>query len=115
MATDVAVQTLSLAATTPTARTADAAGNTFTPPPSGPVNIRIVNGSGGSITCTVDDPTTGTPEAATQFNPDAALVVPASGTRAFKIANPARFTDPTTGKITLAWSSATSVTFELTA
>ena len=114
MATDVTVQALSLAATTPTSRTADGTGNTFTPPFNGPVFIRITNGGGASITATLDDPTSSTPEAATAFNPDAAMVVPNGGTRVFKIANPSRFTDPTTGKCSLAWSSATSVTFELT-
>jgi hypothetical protein len=112
MATDVAVQTLSLAATTPTALSADAAGNTFTPVGGGPHFLRVIYGSGGSITATIDDPNTVTPEGASAFNPDVPIVV-ASGSRIVKISNPSRFAATATGKVSIAWSSATSVTFEL--
>lgn len=113
MATDVAAQTLSLAATAPVPLTADAAGNTFSPAGSGAHYLRVINGSGGSITVTVDDPTTAGPDGATAYNPDVSLVVPAGTSRLTKIANVARFQNPTTGKVALAWSAATSVTFEL--
>lgn len=113
MATTRTVQLPSLSATTPTLFAADAAGDNFTPPGSNPVFLWIVNGSGSSVTATVDDPTSVTPEAATQWNPDAACVIPAGGTRLFKLGAVARFTDPTTGKVTISWSAVTSVTAAL--
>lgn len=110
-ATNVAVQTLGLTAT-PSALSADATnGNAFTPL-SDSTLLRIINGSGSSTTCTVDDPTSVSPSGATQFNPDASIACPAGAAR-MCVLSTARFADPTTGKVNLAWSVGTSVTFEL--
>jgi hypothetical protein len=113
MATDVTVQNPSLTGIAPGPINADATGNTFSPLGSGTHFIRAINGSGSPITMTIDDPNTVGPDGATAFNPDAAITIPAGATRQVKIASIARFQNPTTGKVTLAWSSATTVTFEL--
>lgn len=107
------VQTLSLAVTTPTAVAADATGDKFAIG-SSPVFVRIINGSGASITATLDDPNTLTPEGAQTFNPDVQFVVPAAGSRIVKISDGRRFTSPTDGLATLTWSAAASVTVEYT-
>ncbi len=113
MATTRTVQTLSLAVTTPTAFTADATGDKFAIG-STPVFVRISNGSGGSITATLDDPNTLTPEAAQTFNPDVQFVVPAGASRVVKVSDGRRFNAVADGLATLTYSSATSVTVELT-
>ena len=114
MATDVSVQILSdVTATAPTAITADATGNTFTPPDNTEIFARFMNGSGASITVTVDDPNSVTPTGATAWDPDAAIVVGAGVDRMVKIGDPARFTAGATGKVTFTYSDVTSFTFEL--
>ena len=113
MATTVTVQVPSLTAAAPTVTTADATGNNFAPIGSGPHYLRITNGSGGSITCTIDDVNSVGPDGATSFNADVVATVPAGTTRLVKMGALGRFTSGTTGLVALAWSAATSVTFEL--
>lgn len=113
MATTRTVQTASLTATAPGAFSADATGDKFAIPTSGPVYLRIINGSGSSITCTIDDPNSGAPTGASTFNPDVAIAVPATSTRVVKLDDRVRFTNSADQLVSLAWSSVTSVTFEL--
>jgi hypothetical protein len=70
--------------------------------------LRIINGSGSSITCTVSPPgLTGYGEA----NPDKVITVPTTASRSCLI--PAAYADPSDSyKVALTWSATTSVTFE---
>lgn len=114
MPTTRTVQTASLTPVAPGAFTADATGDKFAMPASGgPVYLRITNGSGSSITCTIDDPNSVTPTGATSFNPDVAVAVPAGASRVVKVGDPTRFTNASDSLVALAWSAAASVTFEL--
>jgi hypothetical protein len=87
-----------------------AAGDAFSN--DGSTLLRIINGSGGPVTCTLDDPNTQTPVGATAFNPDAALVVAAGATRTFGPFPPSRFNDPN-GRVQMSWTATGSVTWEL--
>lgn len=107
------VQTASLTAVAPGPFSADVAGDKFAIPLTGPVHLRIINGSGASITCTIDDPNSASPSGATSFNPDVVITVPASSTRVVKIDDRQRFTNSADSLVALAWSAVTSVTFEL--
>ena len=83
------------------------------------VVVRINNGSGGSITVTLDDPNTPAPEGVTPGGtyPDVVTTV-AAGTGRYYVFNTARrtrFTDPNTGRINFTYSAVTSVTVEVVA
>jgi hypothetical protein len=78
---------------------------------NGKTMIRVNNGGGAPTTLTLDDPNSTTPPAATAFNPDAAVTI-TNGT--VKVIGPfpvARFNDAN-GRVQLAWSVTTSVTWE---
>jgi len=108
------VQTGSLTAVAPGAFTADATGDKFAMPASGPVFLRIINGGGSSITCTIDDPNSVAPENATTYNPDVVITVPNGTTRVVKITDSRRFPNAADSSlVSLTWSAVTSVTFEL--
>lgn len=77
------------------------------------VVYRIVNGTGASLTVTIDDPNTATPVAATAFNADVPIVIATGTTRTGKITDINRFRDKTTGKITMVFPSVTSTTIEI--
>jgi hypothetical protein len=77
---------------------------------NGKVMVRVNNGGGAPITLTVDDPNSSLP-AATAFNPDAAIVVTNAQARIIGPFPPARFNDAN-GRVQLAWSGTTSVTWE---
>jgi hypothetical protein len=115
VATTRTVQSASLTAVAPGPFTADATGDKFAMPLSGPVFLRIINGGGSSITCTIDDPNSATPDSASAFNPDVVVTVAAGQSRVVKIAasNAERFTNAADSLVALAWSAVTSVTFEL--
>jgi hypothetical protein len=74
--------------------------------------VLIVKNTGGSPTnVTVDDPNSGTPPAATAFNPDVVIAVPATtGERVIGPFPPARFNDAS-GNVNLAFSVTTGVTW----
>ncbi len=113
MPTTRTVQALSLAVTTPTAFSADATGDKFRVPDTGCI-LRITNGGGASITATLDDPNSVTPEAAQSWNPDVQWTVPAGATRTVKISDARRFNNyAVDGLAAVAWSSVSSVTCEL--
>lgn len=117
MATSLAVQKFTALTTTPTANASDATGNYITVALGDRVQLRFANTSGSAITVTFDDPTSTSPESATAFNPDVAVVVPATtGVRyvAFSGARLARFRDPATGRINWTPSAATGLTVEVT-
>jgi hypothetical protein len=112
LATTRTPQILSLTAAAPTVITPDAAGEKFAIPTTG-VYLRIINGSGSSITATLTDYASVTPEAASAFTPNVAITVGAGATRQVQITDARRFTNPADGLASLAWSAVTSVTFEL--
>jgi hypothetical protein len=108
------VQTPSLAAAAPTVFTADATGDKFRIPDNGPVFLEIINGGGSSITATLDDPNSVTPEGAQSWNPDVQWTVPNGASRVVKIADARRFNNNAVdGLASIAWSAVTSVTFKL--
>lgn len=113
MPTTRTVQTPSLTAAAPTVFTADGTGDKFRIPDSG-CFMRITNGGGASITATLDDPTSVSPEGAQSWNPDVQWTVPNGTSRVVRIADAKRFNNAAVdGLASVAWSSATSVTFEL--
>ncbi len=70
--------------------------------------VHFRNGSGGSITVTVNDPTSTTPEGAKQFDPDTTIVVPAGAERLARLSS-SRFMDAD-GNILMTYSGVTSLT-----
>ena len=88
---------------------AAAAADSFTN--NGKVMIRVNNAGGSPTTLTVDDPNSATPTAATAFNPDAAITITNGTTKVIGPFPAARFND-TNGRVQLAWSFLTSVTWE---
>lgn len=93
---------------TPVANASDVTGNYIVP--DGDVVLRITNGSASSITFTLDDPTTPTPEGAGAINPDAVFTIAASAVR-YVVLNARRrrrFTNPTNGRIS--WTVVTAAT-----
>lgn len=116
MATQLTIPAAALVVT-PTANASDATGN-FVSIAAGVqrVVLRFANTSGGAITVTLDDPNTGSPESAAQFNPDVAVVVPATnGVRYVVLAGArlARFKDKTTSRVNWTPSAATGLAVEI--
>jgi hypothetical protein len=74
-----------------------------------PYLLHVKNGSGVSVTVTVNDPTSVGPVGASAFNADVALAVPAGQERMLEL-DPVRFKDPVTGQIDITYSATTSVT-----
>jgi len=102
---------------TPTTNTnPDSTGNYVVPSTAGikSLLLRFTNTGGGAVTVTVDDPTSITPVAATAFNPDIGVSVPATtGVRTFLIPDVTRFTDPSTGRLNWTYSGALTGTCEV--
>lgn len=98
-----------VAGAVPTANAA-AASDSFTN--NGKVMLRVTNGGGAPTTLTLDDPSSASPPAATAFNPDAAIVITNGTTKIIGPFPPARFNDAN-GRVQMAWSVTTSVTWEI--
>jgi hypothetical protein len=88
---------------------AAAASDSFTN--NGKVMLRVNNGGGAPTVLTVDDPNSSPPVAATTFNPDAAITITNGTVKVIGPFPPARFNDAN-GRVQLAWSVVTSVTWE---
>lgn len=111
MATQVTIATGLLVTPNPVA--ADATGNYVIPAAgSGGVAIRIINGSGASITATLDDVNSVSPPNAQSFNADVQQAIPAGAVRTFRIKDMSRFLDQNTGRISWSYTAAGSVTVE---
>lgn len=99
----------------PVANAADATGN-YVVPGRLEMAIRITNGSGGSITVTLDDPTSVQPEGTgVTFNPDPAFSIAAAASRYIVLTKERarRFVNPATRRVSWTYSAATSVTVEV--
>jgi uncharacterized heparinase superfamily protein len=107
MATQLTIQTPTALVVTPTVNTnPDSTGSYVVPSGIYKLLLRIVN-TGTQRTITFDDPTSVTPAAATAFNPDLTVVVPATtGVRYVVIDDIARFVDPATGRISWTYDAA---------
>lgn len=115
MATQLTVQKGALVVT-PTANAQDATGNYVTVAIGDEVALRFANTAGTSTTVTLDDPTSVTPVSATAFNPDVAVVVPATtGVRYILLdaAALARFRDPANGRINYTTSAQAGLSCEV--
>jgi len=106
----LSVQNTSLAGSVLTTAAAAGGGDSFAAGPDENYFLQVTNGGGGSINVIINDPNTASPAGATAFNPDVTVAVAASATKTIKLASPRRFIDTTTGRIDIAYSSATSVT-----
>jgi hypothetical protein len=108
---DLAVTQLALPGVVPTFVAATGGGDTITPTAgdSRLLALWVKNGGGSSITVTVDDPTSGSPGAATAFNPDTATTVPNGSERLIPL-DPGRFRNPANGQIAITYSGVTTVT-----
>lgn len=71
--------------------------------------LEVVNGGGGSITVTIDDPGSPSPAGATQFNPDVAVTVGAGASKLIGPFPPFRFNDAN-GRVNVSYSGVTTVT-----
>jgi hypothetical protein len=78
------------------------------------VLLRFENASGASITVTLDDVNSVTPEAAEAFDADVLVPVAAGAKKSVLLSgrNLSRFLDAATGKISWTYSAAASVTVE---
>ena len=79
----------------------DSGGRTF---------LVVKNGSGASVTVTLDDPNSSAPVGALQFNPDVAVAVPAGAERWIGPLSDGRFTNDSDGLVAWTYSAVTSVT-----
>lgn len=114
MATQITPQAKVLSVA-PTVITPDAAGNYIVVGTNDHVHLRFTNTSGSIITVTLDDPTSTSPESATQFNPDVAIAVPATtGVRIVRLDGDRlrRFRDAATNRINLTYSAITNLAVE---
>ena len=102
---------------TPNANTnPDATGNYVVPATAGihALLLRFTNTGGSAVTVTIDDPNSVTPVAATAFNPDIGVSVPATtGVRTFLIPDVTRFVDSATGRLNWTYSAALTGTCEV--
>lgn len=102
-----------LTAAAPTVSVASAGGDLITPHGDDTLYLRLKNANVSTArTVTMDDPTSASPDGATQFNPDVAWVVGASATVIVTIRNPKRFINTSDGKIHLTYSSEADLTME---
>lgn len=114
MATQITPQAKALSVA-PAPITPDATGNYIVVASNDQLWLRYSNTSGSPITVTIDDPTSATPESATQFNPDVAISVPATtGVRVIRLDKDRvrRFRDPATGRINITYSAVTNLACE---
>lgn len=103
---DYSSEAVTHAGTTPTSRSA-AAGDKLTTPATGKF-LRVTNGGGASITLTINPPGDTSYGVA---NPDKVITI-ANGVTKYIAVLPV-YGDPADGgKVSLAWSATTSVTFE---
>ncbi|MHB0976893.1 MAG: hypothetical protein ACYC1U_06835 [Candidatus Aquicultorales bacterium] len=102
--TDLALQQLALAGLNPTFAAADVAGNTFTN--TGGEFLVVKNGSGVSIDVTVDS----IKPCDQGVDHNAVVSVPAGQERWIGRFDPARFTNPATGKVSVTYSAVATVT-----
>lgn len=116
MATQLTIQTPTGLVITPTANAnPDSTGSWVTPLASGvsKLVLRVAN-TGVQRTLTFDDPNSVTPVAATAFNPDLTVVIPATtGVRYVVIDDVARFVDPATGRINWTYDGALTGSIEV--
>lgn len=103
------IQEVTVAGINPSYAAAAGGGDTFAPTSPEPHILHVKNGGGGSITVTIDDPTSASPGAATQFNPDAAVTVTNGQERMIEI-DPGRFVNTSTGNVSITYSGVSSVT-----
>jgi hypothetical protein len=85
------------------------ASDTITPTVTDNLILHVKNGGGSPDSVVVDDPTSQNPGGAAAFNPDLTVSV-TNGTEKFIELDPARFTNTSTGLITVTHSFTTSVT-----
>lgn len=115
MSTQLTIQPPSMGLTPAPNTNPDSSGNWILPSAAGVrwITVRFSNTGGSPVTVTFDDPTSVTPVAASQFNPDVAVSVPATtGVREF-VVDALRFTDPATGRINWTYSGALTGTCEV--
>lgn len=93
---------------------AAASGDVVAARPDATYLFEVVNGGGSPDTMKLNDFTSASPDAATQFDPDAAMVITNGTTRQFWVRDPRRFINPATGNIEIAHSFTTSVTVQVT-
>ena len=101
----IATQSISPKLINPTFVAAAGGGDKGRPGPG--VYVEVINGGGGSITITLNDPTSVGPSGGKQFDPDVEIVIP-NGQRA-KFAIPVRFADPSDGLAAWTYSGVTTV------
>lgn len=108
------IQTPGLTILAPTAQVPDAAGNWVSPTTTEPIFLEWTNAAGsGTITVTLDDPNSATPEAAAAFTPDVTWAVLFGTSKVVKITDITRFKDTTTGKINFTFSGVASLTVKV--
>lgn len=111
-AAELTIQAPGLTILAPTAQVPDAAGNWLVPGTNtAPIYLEFTNAAGsGTITVTLDDPNSTTPEAAAAFTPDVTWAVLFGTSKLVKITDILRFKDSTTGRINLTFSGVASLT-----
>lgn len=72
--------------------------------------LAVVNGGGGSITVTIDDPNSLNPGNAAAFNPDLSVAVAAGATKYIGPLTATRFRNSSDGLVAVSYSGVTSVT-----
>lgn len=108
-ATELAIQEVTAAAFDPVYSAANVDGHWLAPAGTLPHLLHVVNGGGGAITVTINDPNSVSPVGAAAFNADLSISVPAGQDRIVAVL-PRRFEDANTGQIDVAFSGVTSVT-----
>lgn len=108
---NLTINDITQAGTQITTSAAAGGGDTLTPTVGDYRNLILYvnNGGGAPITVTIDDPTSLTPTAATQFNPDQAVSV-TNGTIKAILIDVRRTLNTGTGLISITYSAVTSVT-----
>lgn len=114
-ASALTIQAPGLTILAPTAQVPDALGNWVSPgTDTSPIYLEWTNAAvSGTITVTLDDPNSATPEAASAFTPDVAWAVLFGTSKVVKIVDILRFKDSTTGKINFTYSGVASLTVKV--
>lgn len=98
----------------PAAPGADAAGDYCVPADSRQrIAIRVKNGGGSSITVTLDDVNSVSPDQAQSFNADVQVAIAAGAERVIAISDTTRFLNTSNGRISWTYSGVTSVTVDV--